>query len=193
MQTTTKIMTSHRNKNIQNLSLAGLSSLYKKTHKEYIIAEAWHRVTYLLTSLNKKYPHIDTQDKISYALEGLVFCLDNYNENVSAKFITYFSKVYLNKLRHVSQLLNTHKRCVMFHSSSLEFLQSTGMDYLYTAKDNLLVLPNTLSHNERKYCYLLAMDYGTNAEIADKMNVSVMALCKMRKRLRVKLDTSLYN
>ena len=60
--------------------MVSLYSIYKKTHKEYIIAEAWHRVTYLLTSLNKKYPHIDTQDKISYALEELV--LSHINKKV---------------------------------------------------------------------------------------------------------------
>lgn len=193
MQTTTKTMTTHRRTNLRNLSLTELSSLYKETHEEHIIAEAWHKLTFLLQSLNKQYPHIDTQDKISYAMEELVFCLDNYNETIKCKFTTYYSTIYLNKLRHVSQLLNTHKRCIMFHSSSLEYLQSTGTDYPYTLPENLVVLPNTLSRNEKTYCCLLAMDYGTNAEIADKMNLSVMALCKMRKRLRVKLAPSLYN
>lgn len=193
MQTTTRIMNLHRNKNTRNLSWKELSSLYKQTHEEYIIAEAWIKLEALLRSLNKKYPNIDTQDKISYAMEDLVFCLSNYNENINCQFTTYYSKIYLNRLRHINQLLNTHKRCIIFNSLSLDYLISEGRDYPYNPVNNLISLPNTLSENERIYCYLLAMNYGTNTEIAKKMNLTTMALCKMRKRLRVKLQTSLYN
>ena len=190
METTTRTISNYRISSTKNLSLEQLSSIYRQTKSDTIIAEAFFRVKNLIVLIkNKEYPHIELSDTISFALEKLEMCLLTYVPGSSNKFITYFSRVFKNMLRKCSQHLNYDKRRVVFHSYSLQKMMDDGFD-LCNNKEvscNLLVLPNTLTTKERQYCYLLAMDYGTNQEIADYMNVSRMTLCNLRKSLKIKL------
>ena len=190
METTTKVLNNYRDTEIEGLSLEQLSSLYRLTHEQSIIAEAFDQLKRLIVISNNQYPHFDTTDSISFALEKLEMCLLTYVPGSTTKFSTYFIKVYKNKLREESQALNTHKRCVIYNSTSLNYLMEEGFDVTCnkTIDSNTLMLPSTLTTREAQYCKLLAMDYGSNKEIAKHMNVSVMTLCNMRKNLRTKLE-----
>lgn len=190
METTTKTLNNYRDEEIKDLSLEQLSSLYRQTHYDCIIAEAFEQIKRLVVVHNNQYPQLDKCDSISFALEKLQMCLLTYVPGSSNKFSTYFSRVYRNKLREESQYLNTHKRKVMYNSSSLNAMMEEGFDVVGNKNImcNTLVLPNTLTENEKMYCCLLAGNYGTNKEIAERMNVSTMTLCNMRKRLRIKLE-----
>lgn len=189
METTTKILNNYKDDEIKGISLEQLSSLYRQTHYDCIIAEAFDQIKRLVVLHNKQYPQFEQADSISFALEKLQMCLLTYVPGSSNKFSTYFSKVYRNKLREESQYLNTYKRKVIFNSSSLNAMMEEGFDVADKyRKHETLTLPDTLSDKEKTYCYLLAMDYGTNKDIAEKMNVSVMTLCNMRKSLRTKLE-----
>ncbi len=189
METTTRVLNNYRDEEIKGLSLEELSSLYKQTYYDCIIAEAFNQLKKLIIVNNRQYPQFETCDSISYALEKLQMCLLTYVPGSSNKFTTYFCKVYKNKLREEAQSLNTHKRCVIYNSTSLNYLMEEGFDVTgdKNIKFNNLILPDTLTSKEKLYCHLLAVDYGTNKEIADYMNVSVMTLCNLRKSLRIKL------
>lgn len=190
METTTKILNNYRDEQIKGLSLEQLSSLYRETHYQCIIAEAFEQLKRLIVINSRQYPQFESCDSISYALEKLEMCLLTYVPGSTNKFSTYFSRVYKNKLREESQYLNTHKRKVIYNSTSLNYLIEEGFDVVGDKNINStnLFLPESLTDQEKLYCVLLAMDYGTNKEIADYMGVSVMTLCNMRKRLREKLE-----
>lgn len=190
METTTRVLNNYRDEEIEGLSLEQLSSLYRLTQQQSIIAEAFEQLKRLIQISNNQYPHFEIADSVSFALEKLEMCLLTYVPGSGTKFSTYFMKVYKNKLREESQYLNTHKRCVIYNSTSLNYLMEEGFDLATnkTIDSNTLVLPKTLTKRERQYCELLAMDYGSNKEIAKYMNVSVMTLCNMRKTLRSKLE-----
>lgn len=189
MQTTTRVFNNYRDKEIAGLSLEELSYLYKVTGYDCIIAEAFEQIKRLAIINSQQYPQFENDDLVSYTLEKLAMCLLTYVPNNGNKFSTYFSRVFKNKLREESQYLNTHKRCVIYNSTSLNYLMEEGFDVAgnININCNTLVLPDTLTEKEKLYCRLLAMDYGTNKQIADYMNVSVMTLCNLRKSLRIKL------
>ena len=189
MQTTTKILNNYRDKEIRDLSLEQLSSLYRETHYDCIIAEAFERIKRLIIINNRNYPQFEISDSISFALEKLQMCLLTYVPGSSNKFSTYFCKVYKNELRREAKQLNTHKRCVIYNSTSLNYLVEEGFDLVGQADINCktLILPDTLTEKEKLYCQLLSIDYGSNKEIAEFMGVSVMTLCNLRKSLRIKL------
>ena len=190
METTTRVLNRYRDREIEGLSLEQLSSLYRLTHEQSIIAEAFDQLKKLIVISNNQYPQFDISDTISFALEKLEMCLLTYVPGSNTKFSTYFIKVYKNKLREESQSLNTHKRCVVYNSTSLNYLMEEGFDVATNKNIDSLtfVLPKTLTPREHQYCQLLAMDYGSNKDIANHMNVSVMTLCNMRKSLRNKLE-----
>jgi len=190
MKTTTNTMKRHRRESVKNTSLEQLSSMYRQKPNDYIIAEAFYKLSNLIYLNGNHYPHIESCDQASFALEKLQMCLLTYVPGSTNKFSTYFCRVFKNKLREESQKLNYHKRCVMFNSSSLNSLVENGFDVVgdNDIQTRLLCLPNTLTDRELQYCKLLAMNYGSNKEIADELNVSVMTLCNMRRSIKYKLQ-----
>lgn len=190
MKTTTRMMNNRRNGRNSRLSLEQLSSLYKETKHDSIIAEAFERVSKIIVSLNQYYPQVETCDSISIALEKLEMCLRTYNPNGKIKFSTYFYEVFKNKLKQEVKGLNYPKRCIIYKSTSLNYLMEDGFDVSIDSDLNYqsIYLPNNLTDKEILYCKLLALDYGTNKEIAEYMQVSVMTLCNLRKSLRLKLE-----
>lgn len=191
METTTKILNNYRDQEIKDLSLEQLSSLYRMTYYDCIIAEAFDKLKKLIIINSRQYPQFEIHECISFALEKLSMCLLTYVPGSTNKFTTYFCKVYKNKLREESQYLNTHKRKVMFNSTSLDYLLQEGFDVIGSnnIQLNTFCVPSTLTDKEKMYCQLLAMDYGTNRQIAEYMGVSTMTLCNLRKSLRIKLNT----
>lgn len=194
METTTKILNTHEDKELEGLSLEKLSSLYRQTHYDCIVAEAFEKVKRLIVINNRQYPQFEIDDCISFALEKLTMCLSTYVPGSSNKFSTYFAKVYRNELRRESQQRNTHKRCIMYNSTSLDYLMEEGFDVTgnKNIQLNTVYLPSNLTEKEKLYCKLIMMDYGSNKDMAEYMNVSVMTLCNMRKSLRIKLK-NFYN
>lgn len=189
MRETTKTMQQYRNDKVKNTSLEELSSMYRQQPMDYIVAEAYLKLTNVIFNVYKKYTHLELCDCVSFALEKLEMCLLTYVPGSNNKFTTYFAQVLRNKLREETQRLNWSKRCVIFNSTSLQYLMEEGFDVAGSKEPTMpITLPNTLTTNEAKYCKLLAMDYGTNKEIAELMSVSVMTLCNMRKSLRQKLE-----
>lgn len=191
MQTTTQTMRQHRKENVMGASLEQLSSMYRQVPSDYIIAEAFCKLSKLIHNNGNRYPHIESCDQASFALEKLQMCLLTYVPGSTNKFSTYFGRVFNNKLREESQRLNYHKRCIMFNCNSLQQLMEGDSNFDVEGdsdiKINLLCLPKNLTERELQYCKLLASGYGTNKEIAEKMNVSVMTLCNLRTNLRNKL------
>lgn len=189
MRATTQMLQHYRNDKVRHTSLEELSSMYRQQQRDYIVVEAYMRVRNIILRYRKKYPHLEYCDCASYALEKLEMCLLTYVPGGTSKFATYFSKVFNNKLREETTLLNYHKRCIIFNSTSLNSMMDNGWD---TIGGNgvacPVTLPSNLTPNEEKYCKLLALDYGTNKEIAEYMDVSVMTLCNMRRSLRQKLE-----
>lgn len=194
MQTTTKTLNKYRNPKMGDLSLEQLSSLYRQKKQDAIIAEAFDRVKRLIVVKNRQYPQFDVCDTISLALEKLELCLLTYVPGSSNKFSTYFARIYNNRLIDELAASTTNKRCVMYNCTSLNYLMEEGFDFQGNLDVfcDMLCLPNTLTQKEKQYCYLIAIDYGTNKEIAEYMNVSTMTLCNLRKSLRCKLK-HLYN
>lgn len=190
METTTKILNGYKDEEIRGLSLEQLSYLYKLTGHDCIIAEAFDQIKRLAIINSRQYPQFENDEIVSYTLEKLSMCLLTYVPGSGNKFSTYFSRVFKNKLREEAQYLNTHKRCVIYNSTSLNYMMEEGFDVAsnISINCNTLFLPDSLTEKEKQYCKLLAIDYGTNKEIAEKMNVSVMTLCNLRKSLRVKLS-----
>lgn len=189
MRATTKTMQQYRNDKVKNTSLEELSSLYRQQPTDYIVAEAYLKLTSVIFNVYKKYTHLELCDCVSFALEKLEMCLLTYVPGSANKFTTYFAQVLRNKLREETQRLNWSKRCVIFNSTSLQYLMEQGFDCTGGQEPTApITLPNTLTKNEAKYCELLAMNYGTNKEIAEFMSVSVMTLCNMRRSLRQKLE-----
>lgn len=190
METTTRVLEHYRDEEIRDLSLEQLSSIYRETHYDCVIAEAFEKLKGLIITSNRHYPQIPKDDSISFALEKLSMCLLTYVPGSSNKFSTYFLNVYKNELRREAQHMNTHKRCIVYNSTSLNYLMDEGFDV--AGKDfvgaNLVYLPSTLTDREKLYCKLIMADYGSNKQIAEKMGVSVMTLCNMRKHLRNKLE-----
>lgn len=189
MRATTQTMQQFTNAKVKNTSLEELSSMYRQQPMDYIVAEAYLKLTNVIFNVYKKYTHLELCDCVSFALEKLEMCLLTYVPGSSNKFTTYFAQVLRNKLREETQRLNWSKRCVIFNSTSLQYLMEEGFDCTGGHEVTCpITLPDTLTKNEATYCKLLAMDYGTNKEIAEVMSVSVMTLCNMRRSLRQKLE-----
>ena len=189
METTTKMLNNYRDEEIKDLSLETLSELYRKTHYDCIIAEAFNRLENLVRYNNQKYPVFDPNDYASWALNDITMCLLTYVPGSSNKFSTYFSKVYCNRLRTETKTKNTHKRKIVFVSSSLEGLVESGFDAKCNKQieDDFIYLPKTLTPQEKLYCKLIVTNYGTTTEIAKKMGVSRMTVNNIKNRLRIKL------
>jgi len=189
MRAKTQTMQQFTNPMVKNTSLEDLSYMYKQKQTDYIVAEAYLKVANIIYHEQKRYPHLELCDCASYALEKLQMCLLTYVPGSKNKFTTYFAQVLRNKFREETQHLNRDKRCVIFNSTSLQYLMEEGFDCTGGYEVNCpVILPDTLSTNEQIYCRLLALGYGSNKEIAEFMNVSVMTLCNMRRNLRQKLE-----
>jgi DNA-binding CsgD family transcriptional regulator len=100
--------------------------------------------------------------------------------------------VLKNKFREETQYLNTHKRKVIFHSSSYEVMVDNGFDLVACAQEDEItdlvedLREYGLEDREIEYCFYLLMGE-SNAEIAKSMGCTIMTLCNMRKKLKKKL------
>lgn len=190
MQETYKMLVGLIQNKYKDLSMEQLAIEYQKDLDPSILAESFVRNYNFIFQLASGYYGLTEQDIASHALERLDYCLQTYQQG--NKFLTYYGTVLKNKLREETQYLNTHKRKVIFHSSSYEVMVDNGFDLVACAQEdettNLVedLREHGLEDREIKYCLYLLMGE-SNANIAKYMGCTIMTLCNMRKRMRNKL------
>lgn len=158
-----------------------LSLLYKACNSERILASAFCKVVKLISKINDEFFGLDDADMQSWSLEKLEMCLRTYDESKGVKFITYFGKVYHNKLREETEKLNYKKRkCILENINDIIDIGITDTYNLLT-----MILPKNLTEKEKTYCILASQGYD-NSFIADTLGVSRMTISNIRKSLNVK-------
>ena len=190
MQETYKMLVGLTQNRYKDLSMEQLAIEYQKEFGPSILAESFVRNFNFILQLSSQYYGLTDQDIASFSLERLDYCLQTYRaEN---KFLTYYGTVLKNKFREETQYLNTHKRKVVFHSSSYEALVDSGFDLVASSEDDETadliedLREHGLEDREIEYCLYLLMGE-SNADIAKSMDCTIMTLCNMRKRMRNKL------
>ena len=191
MQETYKMMVGLTQNKYRHLSMEQLAIEYQKELNPSILAESFVRSYNFIFQTASGYYGLTEQDIASHALERLDYCLQTYQPG--NKFLTYYGTVLKNKFREETQYLNTYKRKAIFHSSSYEVMVDNGFDLVACAQEdettNLVedLREQGLEDREIQYClYLLIGE--SNADIAKKMGCTIMTLCNMRKRMRIKLE-----
>jgi hypothetical protein len=190
MQETYKMMLGLTQDKYKDLSMEQLAIEYQKELNPSILAESFVRSFNFILQISSHYYGLTDQDIASHALDRLDYCLQTYQQG--NKFLTYYGTVLKNKFREETQYLNTHKRKVIFHSSSYEVMVDNGFDLIAcTQEDEIADLVEDLREygledREIQYCLYLLMGE-SNAEIAKNMGCTIMTLCNMRKRMRIKL------
>ena len=191
MQETYKMLAGLMQNKYKNLTLEQLAIEYQKELNPSILAESFVRSYNFIFQTASGYYGLTEQDIASHALERLDYCLQTYQPG--NKFLTYYGTVLKNKFREETQYLNTYKRKAIFHSASYEVMVDNGFDLVACAQEdettNLVedLREQGLEDREIQYClYLLIGE--SNADIAKKMGCTIMTLCNMRKRMRIKLE-----
>ena len=190
MQETYKMLVGLIQNKYKDLSMEQLAIEYQKELNPSILAESFVRNYSFILQISSHYYGLTDQDIASYALERLDYCLQTYQQG--NKFLTYYGTVLKNKLREETQYLNTHKRKAIFHSSSYEVMVDNGFDIVACAQEdettNLVedLRERGLEDREIQYCIYLLLGE-SNADIAKNMGCTIMTLCNMRKRMRIKL------
>lgn len=182
MYNTLKLLYPLIDKCYENYTLEQLSAEYQINSDPKILAKAYESIVKLAIVVKNKYWGLTEDDYASFCLERLDFCLRTYDLYCNTKFITYFCKVYGNKLREETEKLNYKKRkCIL---ESINELINVGVEDTYNMIE--LLLPNTLTANEYKLCKLESEGYD-RAFCAEVLGVSRMTIHNMEKSLRVKL------
>lgn len=173
----------------QDMTLEQIAEVYEESLNPSLLALAFKKTFKLIISVSNNYYGLTEEDIVSFSLEKLDMCLQTYKSS-QANFSTYFTTNLMNKFREETQALNTHKRKAMFFSDSYEAMLENGFDLIACTieEDNFIesLREYNLTTKELQYCELL-IDGWTNKDISDKMEVSVMTLSNMRKKLRLKL------
>ena len=190
MQETYKMMVGLMQDKYKDLSMEQLAIEYQKELNPSILAESFVRNYNFIFQVASGYYGLTEQDIASHALERLDFCLQTFRQGNG--FLTYYGTVLKNKFREETQYLNTHKRKVIFHSSSYEVMVDNGFDLVACAQEEEMtdliedLREYGLDDREIKYCLYLLLGE-SNADIAKNMGCTIMTLCNMRKRMRIKL------
>ena len=190
MQETYKMMVGLTQNKYRHLSMEQLAIEYQKELNPSILAESFVRSYNFIFQMASGYYGLTEQDIASHALERLDFCLQTFKQGNG--FLTYYGTVLKNKFREETQYLNTHKRKVIFHSSSYEVMVDNGFDLVAGAQGNEMaeliedLREYGLDDREIEYCFYLLIGE-SNADIAKNMGCTIMTLCNMRKRMRIKL------
>lgn len=190
MRGTYKMLVELTQDKYKNLSMEQLALEYQKELNPSILAESFVRNYSFIFQIASGYYGLTEQDIASHALERLDFCLQTFKQGNG--FLTYYGTVLKNKFREETQYLNTHKRKVIFHSSSYEVMVDNGFDLVAGAQGNEMaeliedLREYGLDDREIEYCFYLLIGE-SNADIAKNMGCTIMTLCNMRKRMRIKL------
>jgi DNA-directed RNA polymerase specialized sigma24 family protein len=190
MQETYRMMVGLMQSKYKDSSMEQLAIEYQKELNPSILAESFVRNYNFIFQMASGYYGLTEQDIASHALERLDFCLQTFKQGNS--FLTYYGTVLKNKFREETQYLNTHKRKVLFHSSSYEVMVDNGFDLVASPREdeitNLVedLREYGLDDREIEYCFYLLLGE-SNADTAKNMGCTIMTLCNMRKRMRIKL------
>lgn len=181
--------------NTKELSIEQLAEVYRKTLNPSILADVYVRLYRLVISVSSSYFNLTDADVASYSLEVMDTCLQTYEPEKCAKFSTYFTTAFKNRLRTETQALSTDKRKAIFNSDSYEYTVENGWDMAANVEQDIInIMEDLQAHNltdkELTYCNYLLQGY-SNKEIAAKLQTSVMTLSNIRKNLRVKLAVAL--
>lgn len=189
MLKTLNILSSIIMEDTQDMALEQIAEVYGENLNPSFLALAFKKTFKLIIHISKNYYGLTDEDIASFALEKLDACLLTY-KNGQASFSTYFTRTLHNKFREETQALNTHKRKAMFFSDSYEAMLEDGFDLIACTieEDNFIesLHEYNLTTKELQYCELILNGW-TNKDISEKLEVSVMTLSNMRKKLRLKL------
>jgi RNA polymerase sigma factor (sigma-70 family) len=176
-------------KDTQDMTLEQIAEAYKESLNPSLLALAFKKTFKLIIYISKNYYGLTDEDIASFALEKLDTCLLTYKSD-QASFSTYFTRTLHNKFREETQALNTQKRKAIFFSDSYEVMLEDGFDLIACTMEEDDFIESLHEYNlttkELQYCELILNGW-TNKDISEKMEVSVMTLSNMRKKLRLKL------
>ncbi len=191
MEGTLKILNPLITDEVRKMSLEEMAEEYTLCLNPSILAEAFSRLYMLTISTSLKFYGITSHDLASFSLEKLDQCLQLYKQG-DAKFSTYYRSCLYNRLREEAESMNTHKRKMILCAESLDKLFEENMEFEpqgevtidFKVEDFMPV--NKMSEREIMYCQYVANGWA-NKDIAEIMQVSIMCLTKIRKRLREKI------
>ncbi len=190
MNSTLKLLSSIIVDEDREMTLEQISEGYRESLNPSLLALAFEKVHRLIINISYRYYGLTEDDIISFGLEKLDYCLINYKTE-QALFTTYFTTVLNSKFREETQALNTQKRKAIFYSDSYEVMIENGYDLIAATCEEIGIKDTLISYNltqrELTYCELIMKNY-SNAEISEILEVSIMTLSNMRKKLRQKLS-----
>jgi len=173
----------------RDMSLEQIAEAYRESLNPSLLALAFEKTYKLIINISAKYYGLTNEDIASFSLEKLDICLQTYKSG-QVNFSTYFTTALMNKFREETEALNTQKRKVLFFSDSYEAMVENGFDLVAaTCEDDEIMDTLTqykLTEKELQYCSLILNGW-SNSEISKIMEVSIMTLSNMRKKLREKL------
>jgi len=173
----------------RDMSLEQIAEAYRESLNPSLLALAFEKTYKLIINISAKYYGLTNEDIASFSLEKLDICLQTYKSG-QVNFSTYFTTALMNKFREETEALNTQKRKVLFFSDSCEAMVENGFDLVAaTCEDDEIMDTLTqykLTEKELQYCSLILNGW-SNSEISKIMEVSIMTLSNMRKKLREKL------
>ncbi len=173
-----------------DMSLEEIARAYQVSLSPSLLARAFNKTFGLTMSIANKFYGLNSDDVASYSLEKLDRCLLNYDGQI-AKFSTYYTVALRNKFREETEALNTHKRKAVFTSDyyGVAVGEKGNLDVVGENDEFLLLqtlMEMKLTDRELTYCRLVLKDI-SNFDIANQLQVSLMTLTNIRKKLRVKL------
>ena len=190
MNGTLKLLSTLIIEDTRNMSLEQIAEAYRESLNPSLLALAFEKTYKLIINISAKYYGLTNEDIASFSLEKLDICLQTYKSG-QANFSTYFTTTLMNKFREETQALNTHKRKAIFYSDSYEGMIENGYDLIAATCEEIGIKDTLISYNltqrELTYCELIMKNY-SNAEISEILEVSIMTLSNMRKKLRQKLS-----
>jgi RNA polymerase sigma factor (sigma-70 family) len=190
MNSTLKLLSTLIIEDTRNMSLEQIAEAYRESLNPSLLALAFEKTYKLIINISAKYYGLTNEDIASFSLEKLDICLQTYKSG-QANFSTYFTTTLMNKFREETQALNTHKRKAMFFSDSYEAMLEYGFDLVATTCEDDEIMDTLtqykLTEKELQYCSLILNGW-SNFEISEILEVSIMTLSNMRKKLRQKLS-----
>ena len=141
----------------------------------------------IITNISNNWLKLDDADKVSFCLQELDKALRTYKLDSNIKFITYFRKLYINRLRTETEAINTNKRKIHLYFNELK---EEDIDSNLVVEDINLILDNyQLDKEERAQCLLLNQGYKIK-EIAIMMHKSISRIYQINNEIRRKFTLS---
>lgn len=157
---------------------------YKENLSPNILAYFYCKNIGIIQKLVDIYPSLLEEDKVSYCLQELDNCLQNYDFNKS-KFITYYYNCCFNRLSVEYRKSKNFKNKVSTEWSYLEDCNLTKDIYIDYNFDTILESYN-LTKDEEHQCKLLNFGY-TIKEISKILKVKPQVIYYRNKKIKQKI------